>query len=71
MVLKHFVKSLDFRLQCWVWKKRKQISWHSNYYHTKTSPLHGLLEEKEIAVTLKPLKITNVQVWEKMKLHGT
>lgn len=27
-----------------------KITWHSNYYHTKTSPLHGL-EEKEIAVT--------------------
>ena len=27
-----------------------EITWHSNYYHTKTSPLHGL-EEKEIAVT--------------------
>ena len=25
-----------------------KITWHSNYYHTKTSPLHGL-EEKEIA----------------------
>ena len=23
MVLKRFVKSLDFRLQCWVWKKIK------------------------------------------------
>ena len=27
-----------------------KITWHSNYYHTKTSSLHGL-EEKEIAVT--------------------
>ena len=27
-----------------------KITWYSNYYHTKTSPLHGL-EEKEIAVT--------------------
>ena len=30
--------------------EENKITWHSNYYHTKTSPLHGL-EEKEIAVT--------------------
>lgn len=44
MVLKRFVKSLDFRLQCWVWKKIK-------LHGTQTLENHECagLEEDKIA----------------------
>ena len=68
MVLKRFVKSLDFRLQCWVWKK---IKLHGTQTTTIPKPRRCTVWKRKKLQWLKPLKITNVQVWEKMKLHGT
>lgn len=68
MVLKRFVKSLDFRLQCWVWKK---IKLHGTQTTTIPKPRRCTVWKRKKLQWLKPLKITNVQFWEKMKLHGT
>ena len=66
MVLKRFMKSLDFRLQCWVWKKIK-------LHGTQTCKLGFFfgLEEDKLHGTQTYVNSPTRRVWKSVKLHGS
>ena len=86
MVLKHFVKSLDFRLQCWVWKKIKlhgtqTIQFHLYVTHSiwrgvklqgsQTCYCAAKTKKLQGTQTFTGWSLRQQRVWQKIKLHDS
>ena len=86
MVLKRFVKSLDFRLQCWVWKKIKlhgtqTIQFHLYVTHSiwrgvklqgsQTCYCAAKTKKLQGTQTFTGWSLRQQRVWQKIKLHDS
>ena len=71
MVLKRFMKSLDFRLQCWVWKK---IKLHGTQTTTIPKPRRCTVwKRKKLQETQTRVKAIDnwLAFWRRVKLQGS